>query len=331
MFGLWHEVKKKDPNQVFLEPPAVSFWGRDWVDLLKRSGPWRALLKVHRRQNPSPFAAAEERAKGGLVAVLRPEELLLVPLWVGAELPAPRPLPLPPGRFPLAEVRVLPRVRLFPKEGTMRPPFLTPWVEGIYAALRYSSCERELREAVYPVVWDPGRGKVESLTRLEFLVAVDRAVAPSGVAELIGCLEEGIGRHREELLSLRAEQGPYILVPMRKGVLVVGGAGNAMPILFGDEGELELLILKSVPPEWGRVREFLLLLPQKTAEGALSAWARRVSRELGLSAGQVLNWARVAYAQVEAEGRPGAFVVADRFYGLVMSPVLYSNLKYGQE
>jgi len=325
LLKLGEAVRKKVPGSLFLEPPAVGFLGRDLSDLLHRLPPgWRALFEAHRAAAPAAFAEAERQAEGGLAVVFRPETLLLVPVLGSVPELKKEALPFPDVPFPLAPVRVLPQVA--PSKEASKNPLSPLWQEGVHAFLRYSTCAPT--KAAYLAVLPMQKESAAEFARMRFLLAADRLQAKKDhpeVADLAACLEAGLRRHGENLLRQPAGQGPYLLVPMRQGFLALGRGGNAVPVFWGEQEDLRLLILRSVPPAWGRVLGDLFFDTSGMPAEPLEQWATRIARETGVQKEKLLAWAEKARKGVFAAGRPGSLVVGEQISGLVLAPVLVSG------
>lgn len=326
---VWRAFKEAHPKAWFGESPARVFFGRGLGPLVLDLPPrWRGLLSAHMRARPDAFRRAGAWAEGGLVAVFRPEALLLLPLTIDTAPPPPGPVPdAPDAPFPLAPVRVYPPVHVAPGCAWGELPVRRVWWEALHAALRYSTCVAPPAPEVYAAVWATESEPTARLDRLFLLLQAERdeqlARDPrSGYPRLIACLARGLERYRRELLGLDPDRGPYLLAPMQSGLLVVAAGGGAVPLLFAGEADLRQLVLRAVPPDWGRPLDLLLLEASGRPLAPAESWLGRVAERYRVERAQLGGWLEEAARGVRRAGRPGALVVAERVSGLVLAPVL---------
>ncbi len=326
---VWRAFKEAHPDAWFGESPARVFFGRDLGHLVLGLPPrWRGLFLAHMRIRPDAFRRAGARAEGGLVAVFRPEALLLLPLRVETAPPPAGPVPdAPETAFPLAPVRAYPPVRVAPGCARVELPVQRIWWDALHAARRYSTCAAPSAPEIYAAVWETESEPVARLDRLFHLLRAERdeqlARDPgSGYPRLIACLVRGLGRYRRRLLGLDPDRGPYLLAPMRSGLLAVAAGGGAVPLLFAGEADLRQLVLRAVPPDWGRPLDLLLLDASGRPLAPAESWLERVARRYRVERARLGGWLEEAARGVRRAGRPGALVVAERVSGLVLAPVL---------
>jgi len=328
----WAAQKMQDPEGWFLEPPAAAFAGASWGAIFERlSRPWRAVLEAHRKRWPGAFAAAEQAGSTGVMAVFRPESLLLVPLAVPGPLP-----PWPPNlgfapdspkepAYPLASPRVLPLLRLDAQPSGFELLVNRVWLEAQLAALRFSTCALP-PDLPLASVFDPGSEAEARLSRLAFLQA---AYEPRLEPELRSAnrrLVEALRSSRDILLSLPPLQGPYLLVPMRTGLLFVGRGGDAVPVLLGGARDYRALLARAVPPEWGPLLDLLPFDAEGRPLEDPVSWVRALARKDGVSEAKLRAWVNEAARRAKSSALGGALVVGKEMSGFVASPVVWRRL-----
>ena len=310
-----------------MEPPAVALLGRDWEALEARlPQPWKGVLRAHRRRDPEPFAQVQREAQGAVIAVYRPETTLLLALSIPypveplgpQEAEAPK-IPLP--NYPLSRPQTLPRLTLDPAPPPKELPVHPQWFAAQTQALAYSTCPDPGPQAAS--VFDPGREAEARLKRLIFLHAAPLGPHEAGLRRAKRRFAERLERHRRRLLSLPPHQGPYHLIPMRTGLLLIGQGGNAVPVLLGGLDDFLALIHRNVPPEWGAILALLPFDAQGRPQEAPREWARKAAERNGLSRDRLARWIAKARALAKAGGRGGALVVGKRITGFVASPVVW--------
>ena len=329
---VWEARKRQDPSGWFLEPPAAYFFGASWAALEARlPDAWKALLRAHRERYPEPFREAEAMARGAVLVVFRPEEVLLVPVvapFLDALPEPPRALnpgPAPAG-YPLAKPRLLPPLVLDREPPGDELPVHRHWLAAHLAAFGYTTCLK-LPDLVVANVFDPGAEAEARLKRLVFLQAMHATWLDPKLHETNRCLVEGLLRFRSRLLALPATQGPYYLIPMRTGLLFIAQGGNALPVLLGGKEDFRTLLVRSVPPGWGEV---LGLLPLDAAGRPLEdpiAWAEGLVQRGVLHPDDLAAWVAKARQEAKSTGRGGALVVGKRVTGFVASPVMWRRMQ----
>ena len=323
---VWEARKALDPEDWFVEPPAAAFAGASWKAVLDRlPWPWRTILEAHRRRWPEAFSTAEARAKSGVMAVFRPETLLLVPIA--------SPLPLPAWSqvaaqtheglaYPPVPPRVLPLLRIDSRPPASELPVHPTWLEAQFAAVRFSTCAFPKNLALASV-FDPGIDPERRLARLTFLQAHFKHRLEPELLPANQCLVRALIVYKEVLRSLPPFQGPYLLVPMSTGLLFVGQGGDAVPVLLGGADDYRALLARAVPREWGPL---LGLLPFDASGLPLEepiSWIRALARKNGVSEAQLRVWVGEAARQAKSSALGGALVVGKRVTGFVASPVVW--------
>ncbi len=323
---VWEAQKVRDPEGWFLEPPAVALAGTSWDAILERlSRPWRAVLEAHRRRWPKAFATAEWAGGTAVMAVFRPESLLLVPLAAPHSPPS-----WPPDlgfatrelAYPLTPPRVLSLLRLDAHPPRFELPVNRVWLEAQLAALRFSTCAFP-RGLSLASVFDPGSEAEARLARLTFLQAAYEPRLEPELRPANRRLVEALKSSRDILLGLPSSQGPYLLVPMRTGLLFVGRGGDAVPVLLGGARDYRALLARAVPPKWGPLLDLLPFDAEGRPLEDPVPWARSLAQRDGVSEAKLRAWIEEAAHQARSSALGGALVVGKKMSGFVASPVVW--------
>lgn len=259
------------------------------------------------------------------MAVFRPEVLLLVPLALPDRLPPwPRTLDSAPRdlAYPLAEPRVLPLLRLDSHPPRSELPVHWVWLEAQLTAHRFSTCDLPPGFSLASV-FDPGPESEARLSRLTFLQAAYGQRLEPELKPVNHCLVEALRSKRDTLLGLPPSQAPYLLVPMRTGLLFVGRGGDAMPVLLAGAEDYRALLAKATPLEWGPLLDLLPFDAKGRPLKDTTSWARALAKRDGVSETKLHAWINEAARRAKSSAFGGALVVGKRMTGFVSSPVVW--------